>query len=94
MRAPSAGARRYDLDWLRIGATLLLFPFHVAKVFDVLPMPVPLGKNEEIAKILSLLHWCGAVTIILLILAHLSGVIYHSFVRRDGVLQRMLPGKW
>ncbi len=31
-------ARRYDLDWLRIGATLLLFPFHVAKVFDVLPM--------------------------------------------------------
>jgi cytochrome b561 len=58
-------------------------------VFGVLPMPVPLGKNEEIAKILSLLHWCGAVTIILLILAHLSGVIYHSFVRRDGVLQRM-----
>ena len=31
-------ARRYDLDWLRIGATLLLFPFHVGKVFDVLPI--------------------------------------------------------
>jgi fucose 4-O-acetylase-like acetyltransferase len=30
--------RRHDLDWLRIGATLLLFPFHVAKVFDVLPI--------------------------------------------------------
>jgi fucose 4-O-acetylase-like acetyltransferase len=30
--------RRADLDSLRIGATLLLFPFHVAKVFDVLPM--------------------------------------------------------
>jgi fucose 4-O-acetylase-like acetyltransferase len=36
--APVGGARRYDLDWLRIGATFLLFPFHVAKVFDVLPM--------------------------------------------------------
>jgi fucose 4-O-acetylase-like acetyltransferase len=30
--------RRYDLDWLRIGAMFLLFPFHVAKTFDVLPM--------------------------------------------------------
>lgn len=34
---PGAG-RRYDLDWLRVGATFLLFPFHVAKTFDVLPM--------------------------------------------------------
>lgn len=58
-------------------------------IFDVLPMPVPLGKDEEIAKVLSLLHWCGAITIIVLILAHLGGVIYHTFIRRDGLLQRM-----
>jgi len=30
-------ARRHDVDWLRIGATFLLFPFHVAKTFDVAP---------------------------------------------------------
>ena len=59
-------------------------------VFGVLPMPVPLGKNEEIAKVLSLLHWCGAITIILLIGAHLAGVIYHTFIRRDGLLHRMI----
>ena len=58
-------------------------------VFGVLPLPVPLGKNEEIAKVLSLLHWSGAVTIILLIGAHLAGVIYHTFIRRDGLLKRM-----
>jgi len=58
-------------------------------VFGVLPLPVPLGKNEEIAKVLSLLHWCGAITIILLICAHQAGVIYHTFIRRDGLLQRM-----
>jgi len=29
--------RRYDIDWLRIFATYLLFPFHVGKVFDVPP---------------------------------------------------------
>ncbi len=58
-------------------------------VFGVMPMPVPLGKNEEIAKVLSFLHWCGAITIILLVAAHLGGVIYHTFIRRDGLLQRM-----
>jgi cytochrome b561 len=58
-------------------------------VFGVLPLPSPLGKDEAIAKILSLLHWCGAVAIVTLILAHLAGVIYHTFIRRDGLLQRM-----
>jgi hypothetical protein len=34
----SATARRHDLDWLRVGATLLLFPFHVLKTFDTRPL--------------------------------------------------------
>ncbi len=29
--------RRYDIDWLRVFATYLLFPFHVGKVYDVPP---------------------------------------------------------
>jgi peptidoglycan/LPS O-acetylase OafA/YrhL len=36
--AMAASARRDDLDWLRIGATLLLFPYHVMKTFDVTPI--------------------------------------------------------
>ena len=59
-------------------------------VFGVLPLPSPLGKNEDLAKILSLLHLCGATAIVLLIGAHLMGVIYHTFIRRDGLLHRML----
>jgi peptidoglycan/LPS O-acetylase OafA/YrhL len=27
--------RRYDIDWLRIGAVLLLFPFHAARIFNL-----------------------------------------------------------
>jgi hypothetical protein len=34
----TSATRRYDLDWLRIGATYLLFPYHVAKTFDILPI--------------------------------------------------------
>src|SRR5581483_3015906 len=33
----TASARRHDIDWLRVGATYLLFAFHVAKVFDPAP---------------------------------------------------------
>ena len=36
-RAPAAPERRNDIDWLRIGATYLLFVFHIAKIFDVEP---------------------------------------------------------
>ena len=32
---PAAGSsRRYYIDWLRVLAVLLLFPFHVSRVFD------------------------------------------------------------
>jgi cytochrome b561 len=59
-------------------------------VFGVLPMPVPVGKNEELAKLLSLLHLSGAIAVVMLIGGHLIGVVYHTFVRRDGLLRRML----
>lgn len=59
-------------------------------VFNVLPIPSPLGKDEAIAKVLSFLHWCGAIAIGLLILGHLAGVVHHTFIRRDGLLRRML----
>lgn len=59
-------------------------------VFGVVPLPVPVGKDEELAKLLSFLHWCGAIAIGSLIFAHLMGVIYHTYIRRDGLLRRML----
>lgn len=59
-------------------------------VFNVLPIPSPLGKDEALAKVLSFLHWCGAIAIGLLILGHLAGVVHHTFIRRDGLLRRML----
>jgi uncharacterized protein (DUF2147 family)/peptidoglycan/LPS O-acetylase OafA/YrhL len=37
MRSDESIAHRADVDWLRVGATYLLFVFHVAKVFDPAP---------------------------------------------------------
>lgn len=40
--------RRLDVDWLRISAVYLLFPFHVGKVFDVAPFYQL--KNAELSE--------------------------------------------
>ena len=48
-RIPNVGTkqfeRRYDLDWLRIFATLLVFLFHCSRFFDVMEWHV---KNDEL----------------------------------------------
>lgn len=31
----SSSTRRYDIDWLRVIAVLLLIPFHTARIFDI-----------------------------------------------------------
>jgi uncharacterized protein (DUF2147 family) len=46
-RGESSAARRYDLDWLRVFATYLLFLFHVAKVFD--PAPFYHIRNADLS---------------------------------------------
>lgn len=60
------------------------------KVFGVLPLPSPIGKDEALAKLLSTLHWSGALAGALLLAGHVGGVIYHTFIRKDGLLRRML----
>ena len=56
-------------------------------LFIVSELPLPAISP---AKLLSLLHWSGAIALILLIGGHLMGVVYHTFVRRDGLLRRMM----
>ena len=54
-------------------------------------MPPIVGKNEELAKQLFAIHrWVGWLVIILGS-DDVSAALYHYFIRRDTVLQRMLP---
>ena len=55
----SEDARRYDVDWLRIGATLLLFVFHVGMVFN--PAPFYHIRNDELS--FGWLVVCGFVSL-------------------------------
>ncbi|HJQ85372.1 MAG TPA: acyltransferase family protein [Candidatus Binatia bacterium] len=53
------GTRRPDIDWLRVGATYLLFLFHVGKVFD--PAPFYHVRNAELS--FAMLVACGFVSL-------------------------------
>jgi cytochrome b561 len=60
-------------------------------VFGLFELPPIVGKNEALATPLFTLHrWVGYL-VILLVLTHVSGALYHT-IRGDGVITRMLPG--
>ena len=48
-------------------------------------------KNDALATQLFAIHrWVGRL-VVLIVLVHISAALYHYFIRRDNVLQRMLP---
>jgi cytochrome b561 len=58
--------------------------------WGVLPIPAPVGKDEDLARLLSALHWYGGMLLVALVAVHLGIVAYHTLGRRDGLLRRML----
>jgi cytochrome b561 len=60
------------------------------RVFEWIPLPSPIGKNEAWAKILSWMHGCAALCLGLLLCAHVLGAIYHRLVARDALARRMI----
>jgi glucans biosynthesis protein C len=52
-QSTSAIIRRYDIDWLRILAVLLLIPFHTARLFDI--WEINYVNNAELSPALSYL---------------------------------------
>jgi cytochrome b561 len=59
--------------------------------FGLFTLPKLVADNQELATKLFTLHrWTGFV-VILLVFMHIGGALFHFVIRRDTVLQRMLP---
>ncbi|RFC63343.1 cytochrome b [Fulvimarina endophytica] len=58
-------------------------------LFGILPIPSPVGKNDDLAKIFMTVHVTLGWTILVLFVLHLGGVLHHHLIRRDAVLYRM-----
>ena len=58
-------------------------------LFEVQPF---FTKDEEIANFIFARHKVMGFTVGVLVILHIAAALFHYFIRRDRVLQRMLPG--
>ncbi len=61
-------------------------------IFGLFSLPPLTGVDQDASATVFLLHKWGAILICLMIGAHVGAAIFHHFIRKDGVLRRMLPG--
>ena len=61
--------------------------------FGVLPLPDFVGKDKALADILKERHELLAWALAALVLLHIAAALKHHFIDRDGLLNRMRPGR-
>ena len=64
---------------------------HPVVLFGLLPVPALVPVDHELAKIGHTLHDLGQWALYGLVGLHVLGTGFHVFIRRDGLLGRMLP---
>jgi cytochrome b561 len=82
--------------WIMVSASRLglptpyffLFNWPNLPFFANYALPAKIAAHEQWEAIHTYLAWSA----IFLVPLHILGALYHQFVRRDGVLKRMLPG--
>lgn len=60
-------------------------------VFWLFTLPPLAPQSEWLSKLLFKAHEVSAILIVLLLVGHVGGALMHRVVKRDGVLDRMLP---
>lgn len=61
--------------------------------FGVLPLPDLMPANKELADTIKELHGLAAWGLIGLVALHVAAALKHQFIDRDGLLDRMRPGR-
>ncbi len=60
-------------------------------VYGLFTLPALVGRDMTLAEPLFAAHFWIGISVTLLVILHVSAALYHGFIRRDQVLQRMLP---
>jgi cytochrome b561 len=58
----------------------------------LIPLPLLVPKGDPFGKAMQTMHPTIAISLLAVIALHVAGALYHALVKRDGVIQRMLPG--
>lgn len=63
------------------------------KLAGLIPLPMLVPKDDPFGKAMQTVHPAVAITLLAVIALHVAGALYHAFVKRDGVVGRILPGR-
>lgn len=61
--------------------------------FGVLPLPDLVAPNKELAEMIKEVHAVSAFALIGLVGLHVAAVVKHQLIDKDGLLDRMRPGR-
>jgi cytochrome b561 len=64
---------------------------HAARLFGLLPIPSLLPENDRLSQAAIAVHLVAQYPLYLFVALHTAGALYHGALRRDGILDRMLP---
>ena len=64
---------------------------HSVSLFGLIAIPSLLPENPRLAHWAIAAHLAGQYLIYLLVSAHVVGALFHAVIKRDGVIDRMLP---
>ncbi len=63
------------------------------RLLGLIPLPKLIGPDQAVGETIGGVHKVLATLLFALIAAHVSGALYHAFVKRDAVIWRMVPGR-
>jgi cytochrome b561 len=66
---------------------------HVVSFFGLLSIPPIIPENDQLSQIAIAVHLAAQYLVYLFIALHVAGALMHGVVKRDGVLDRMLPAR-
>lgn len=85
--------------WLMSSASPLndagAYPVQIKNmVFGLFEMPDPIQPGDrELSKFFANVHFVAGATLAGIVILHILGALYHGFIARDGILQRMVRGQ-
>jgi cytochrome b561 len=63
------------------------------EALDRLGITSMIPRSDALAEAAKSVHWIAALLLSALVAAHVGAALHHLVVKRDGVFQRMLPGR-
>jgi len=64
---------------------------HLVDFFGVVSIPPLLPENDRLSQVAIAIHLVGQYPLYLFVALHIAGALFHITIKRDGIVERMLP---